>query len=133
MIFSERVKSPLQRASVRYCKIHSFPFLSQCFVMIFRVAEYYMIAYSISNLCLQVKERNADYNRIVSTITSKAQPRWLNKLAVQQNAKSSDQQGRSKSSSAADRAVQMSYSLKKRYQPWIDQVSISTPIRTLQM
>ena len=74
---------------------------------------------------VQTKERNADYNRIVSTIAVKAQPRWLNKLAVQQNAKlkSSDKQERSKSSSAADRAVQMSHSLKKRYQPWIDQVS----------
>ena len=72
----------------------------------------------------QVKERNADFNRIVSTITMKAQPKWLNKLAVEENAKMrSLVKLDGKSSSAADRALQMSNSLKKRYQPWIDQVT----------
>lgn len=90
-----------------------------------RVKLFNMIAYFIFNLRVQIKERNADYNRIVSTITSKAQPRWLNKVAVEKNAKmkSSDKHDRSKSSSAANRAAQLSYTLKKRYQPWIDQVS----------
>ena len=92
--------------------------------MKFSVFRSYIIAYFIFNLRAQIKERNADYNRIVSTITSKAQPRWLNKLAVEKNSmmKSSDKQDRSKSSSAANRAAQLSYTLKKRYQPWIDQV-----------
>ena len=74
---------------------------------------------------VQVKERNADYNRIVSTITLKAQPKWLNKVAVEENAKMrSLVKLDGKSSSAADRALQMSNSLKKRYQPWIDQVAL---------
>jgi hypothetical protein len=59
----------------------------------------------------------------------KAQPRWLNKLAVEENAKMrSLVKLDGKSSSAADRALQMSNSLKARYQPWIDQVSFLSRI-----
>lgn len=80
---------------------------------------------------VQVKERNADYNRIVSTITLKAQPKWLNKLAVEENAKMrSLVKLDGKSSSAADRALQMSNILKKRYQPWIDQVTSLLRVNT---
>lgn len=80
-----------------------------------------------------MKERNADYRRIVTSIVSRAQPRWLNKLAalqIKQNklivSKSRTRGLGSLSSlsalSATNRATEIGRGLKKQYQPWIDQV-----------
>ena len=80
-----------------------------------------------------MKERNADYRRIVTSVTARAQPRWLNKLAALQIKKNKLKVSKSRTRglgsltslsalSATNRATEIGKGLKKQYQPWIDQV-----------
>jgi hypothetical protein len=84
----------------------------------------------------KVKERNADYQRIMRSIVSRAQPRWLNKQAVQLHSKSGragrfGSQYSSGKSSLSSGAMFTQYSETARkfgedvcaqYQPLVDQV-----------
>lgn len=61
----------------------------------------------------------------MTSITARAQPRWLNKLAAEQNKKNNSVMRKQKSGmSATSRASELGQELKRQYQPWLDQVKM---------
>ena len=61
----------------------------------------------------------------MTSITGRAQPRWLNKLAAEQNKKNNLVMRKQKSGmSASSRASELGQELKRQYQPWLDQVKM---------
>lgn len=81
--------------------------------------------YIITIFTSQTKERNADYNRIMTSIIARAQPRWLNKLAAQQISRNQELLSKRKRVLSASRATAIGQELKKKYQPWLDQVHLA--------